>query len=489
MSSSCSPSREPARPSRTIRGWLIRGSAAVAVAALVLWIVWQNADDRSARLRDSPRRAATAPNVAVGTASPARLSPGPAEALKRIEPCVVRIEADGPGGLEVVGSGFIVGPQGLVATSYHVAAQATQGVARFRDGRVHEIIGYAGLDRENDLALLQLRGATELNAAELSLDDPAPLATVVAVGHPQGIEFSPFDGKVSRIVTTSQLPTATQRFVRELTGSERDHRWIQHTANLSDGNSGGPLVDEQGRVVGINTWVDRQTGFGYALPASTIAGLIDAPPAEVEPLARHATSEARLQAQLWQTSAEQLTRLYDEARAMRWQPSSRRDYSRLQQLAFGITLANRPAQFGGRPALGERFDELVKAADQIVAQLRREQWNDAGQITLLNEFAAEELNRPLAGVFMIGTVERIFSGPRHRGATDRGQLAAIVVLAGFEQRLLVPLESGLNAPEPGSQCLIVGVNDRGRTVQYGENPLDPIVAPVVVAAEIIALGR
>ena len=426
-------------------------------------------------------------STAPGTASPARLAAAPADALNRVEPCIARIEADGPGGLEVIGSGFVVAPQGLLATSYHVAAQATQAVARFRDGRVHEIAGYAALDRENDVALLRLRAATELTAVELYLDDPAPLTTVFAVGHPHGIEFSPFDGKVSRIVTTSQLPAATQRFVRELTGSQRDHRWIQHTANLSDGNSGGPLVDEVSRVIGINTWVDRQTGFGYALPAGAIAALQDRPLAETEPLERHATSEARLKAQLWQTSAQQLTTLYDEARAMRWQPASRRDYARLQQLAFGITLANRPAHFGGQPALGERFDELVKSADQVVAQLRREKWNDAGQITLLNEFAAAEVNRPLAGLILIGTVERIVSGPATQNPANRGKLAAIIVLAGFEQRLLVPLDSGLNAPEPGSQCLILGVNDRGRVVHYGDNPLDPIAAPVLITGEIIAL--
>jgi hypothetical protein len=73
------------------------------------------------------------------------------------------------------------------------------------------------------------------------------------------VEFSPFDGKISRLIHTSQLSAATQKFVRELTGSQRDHRWNQHTANLSDGNSGGPLVAENGEVLGINTWVDRQT--------------------------------------------------------------------------------------------------------------------------------------------------------------------------------------------------------------------------------------
>lgn len=420
--------------------------------------------------------------TASSTASATALDAAPADILKRIEPCVARIEADGPSGLTVVGSGFVVDSQGWVATNVHVAAEMTQGVVRFRDGTVYEIAGYVALNRENDLAILQLRGAANLSSVPLGAGDPPPLTSVFAIGHPQGVEFSPFDGKVSRLVTTTQLASATQTFVRQLTCSQRDHRWIQHTANLSDGNSGGPLVDYRGNVIGINTWVDRQMGFGYALPAAEIAALLAHPLPEVEPLELHATSDARLRSLLWQTSAQQLQELHAEVRALRWQPASQRDYAKMQQLAWGITLANHPRQFGGKLALGERFEALVKAADQIVAQLKREKWDEVGQITLLNEFAASEVDQPLAGLVFIGTVERVVAAPNRKRA-------AIVVLAGFEQRLLVPLESGLSVPEQGSQCLIVGVNDRGRTVQYGDNPLDPIVAPVIIAPVMIVLGK
>jgi hypothetical protein len=284
------------------------------------------------------------------------------------------------------------------------------------------------------------------------------------------------------MVTTSHLAAGAQKFVRDLTSSQRDHRWIQHTANLSDGNSGGPLVAENGDVIGMNTWVDRQTGFSYALPAANIAALLGKHLPEIEPLELHATSEARLRAQLWQTSAEELKKLHARARAMHWRPTSRLDYSQLQRLAFGLTLANQPQKLALGQSLGERFDDLVKAADQIVAALRRETWDEPGQIVLLNEFAAGEIHRPMVGLVFIGTIERVVTGPD-------GKRAAIVVLAGFQQRLLVPLESGLSVPDAGSQCLIVGVNDRGRTVHFGENPLDPITAPVVIAPVIIVLGK
>ena len=57
-----------------------------------------------------------------------------------------------------------------------------------------------------------------------------------------------------------------------------------------------------------------------------------------------------------------------------------------------------------------------------------------------------------------------------------------------DQRLLVPLDAKLNPPQAGAQCLVIGVNDRGRTAQYGDNPLDPIVAPVVLAPVVMVLN-
>jgi S1-C subfamily serine protease len=483
--------RELPRPTRTFRGWILRLIAAALVVAVVLWLILRTADWESFSARGgrplvhAPPQVEGAHHVDAGDSAAAMATDpalGDRSALQSIEPCVVRIEVDGAAGLEVIGSGFVVEPSGLVATNLHVAAQMTQGVARFRDGAVYEIAGYAALDRDTDLAILQLRSASELPAARLALDDPKPLSLVFAIGHPRGVEFSPFDGRVSRLVATSQLAAGTQKFVRDLTGSLRDHRWIQHTANLSDGNSGGPLVAANGSVIGINTWVDRQTGFGYALPASEIAALLGNQLPEIESLEMHASSEARLRAQLWQTSAEELKKLHDHARAMRWQPTSRRDYSQLQRLAFGLTLANQPEKLAASQSLGDQFEDLVKAADQIVAALRKEKWNDPGQILLLNEFAATEVNRPMTGLVLIGTIERIV-------AAQDGKRAAIVVLAGFQQRLLVPLDSGLSVPDAGSQCLIVGVNDRGRTVQYGDNPLDPITAPVIIAPIVIVLGK
>jgi hypothetical protein len=114
--------------------------------------------------------------------------------------------------------------------------------------------------------------------------------------------------------------------------------------------------------------------------------------------------------------------------------------------------------------------------------LRKEKWNDIGQITLLNEHAATQLFSPVRGVMAFVTVERIVEG-------TRGQRAALARLAGFDQSMLIPIEGILSAPEAGGQYLLLGVNDRGRKVHYGDNPLQPIVAPVIVAPVLIELDE
>lgn len=477
---------QPSPPRRKNRrktglGLAIRGLVVLAIVALAGAVLWKNVDARWWRglLRPPPLRARATPPVAVSETAPA--DKALATALLAVEKSVVLIEADGPAGLQSIGSGFVVDPSGDIATSFHVATELVRGTARFQDGRVFDIAGYTALDAENDLAILKLAtGGAALTPVKLAADDPQPLDPIVAIGHPQGVEFSPFDGKVSRLVRSSQLSLASQRFVRLLTGSDQDHVWIQHTAKLSGGNSGGPLMNRAGAVLGVNTWVDQQTGFGYAIHAAALAQLMLHPLPEIEPLEQHASADARLRALVWRTSAQELRELFEQARIMGWSPDSRMEYGHLQKLAWAVTVANQPDLFSVRSSLGDKLDALVREADQVVMELRRQKWTEPGQIILLNEYAEGELARPMAGLIFFGSIERIVEGPRD-------ERAAIVRLAGFDRRVLVPLTGRLNIPEPGQQCLVVGVNDRGRTASMGDNPLRQTVLPIVNAPLLLRL--
>ncbi len=469
------------RPRRTLLGWTIRAAGILVVVMLLGFVTWTNVDWDWFRPR---RKALVVPPIPAEMNAPVEsvkaASVPPSAAILDAQKSVVLLQADGPGGLVGVGAGVVIDATGLVATSYHLSSDLTSGMARFQDGRVFAIAGYVAVDPGNDLAILQLEKASGLPAARLKSDlSLPPLTNVVAIGHPRGVEFALHDGKVSRRIRTSQLSSLSQRFIRALAGSGPDHPWIQHTAVLSEGNSGGPLVNEKGEVLGINTWVDRQGGFGYALDISALIALQSKPLAEVAPLEAYATQDARRKSLVLNTSARQLQALYEQAQAMHWRPQSGQDYAVLQKIAWMVTVANQPEVAAAGEELNERLAELAKQADVVTAQLRRERWNDIGQITILNEYAAVAIPRPATGVVFFGTVERLVEG--------NGKRALLVKLAGFELTVLIPLGSKLHVPAAGAQCLILGINDQGKTVSYGDNPLQPTVAPVITAAVMVEM--
>jgi len=159
------------------------------------------------------------------------------------------------GDRRTMGSGLIIGREGTIATNAHVVRSATMRVQLW-DGRVMEA-ALRERDPARDLALLSVR-ADNLPAA--SLGDSAmvrPGELVVAVGNPLG-----FIGAVTSGVVCAVGP------VRGLGPSS----WIQSDVRLAPGNSGGPLSDASGRVIGLNTMVSGR--LGLAVPTNALRHLL-----------------------------------------------------------------------------------------------------------------------------------------------------------------------------------------------------------------------
>jgi S1-C subfamily serine protease len=400
--------------------------------------------------------------------------------IEAIEDSVVMIETSEAG---VLGSGFVIDGRGLVATNYHVIAAAVEARARFRTGVAYEIEGYAAVQPENDLAILKLRAAPTLLSLPLHAQDPEPFDAAISVGHPHGVAFSLYDGRISRVLGTRELSDQAQRFLQRHMNSAVNHRWIQHTATISEGNSGGPLLNDRGEVLGVNTWTDRQTNFAYALHASYLVQLLESAHEDVTPLENFATTDARRAAMQRRLSVERVQQLYDQARNMRWQPQSSQDYEILQQLAWAATFPRTSAQLGGAADLSDRqLDDVIQVTDQIESQLQKEKWDAAAQLTITNEFAVQQVSRPLAGVFLFGTVERVVEG-------DGGSRGMLMQLAGFDDLLFLPLDGQLLDPVAGTHCLVLGVNDNGRRVYFGDNPLRLSTAHVIVSRTILPLDE
>ena len=476
---------EPARRQgrRTARGtalrWLLRG----LFGALLLVLIGQ-------LIRGGWNHAAAPPAKPVSEKidKPIRaLDPAKSPSLqpRAWEQDVVAIQSRERRGKQSHGSGFLVAGTNLVATNLHVSAACTEAVVRLADGTTYEVEGYAAVDSAHDLALLKLKDApAHMNGLKLGEDaDPPRRREVWAVGHPDGIEFTTSHGEVSGVLTTDDLPQLSQRFLRDLLNSSllsEETRWIQHSATIAPGSSGGPLVDGEGRVLGINTWVDQSARFHYALHVRHLRALLEKIDKNIEPLAEHATAEARMNQALWELSTSRLQSLLEQGRGMKWQPQTERDYRVLQQLAWAITIARRPDALAVRGSLGKQLDELAKGADAAAERLREEKWNEPGQVTILNEHAATELRRPMAGLFLFATIERIVAG-------EDGRRGLIAALAGFDEPLFLPLEDQLNPPEAGAQVLVLGVNYQGHVVQWGNNPLKLTSAPIIVPGLMIEL--
>ncbi len=162
------------------------------------------------------------------------------------------------------GTGFIVNSDGTIVTNYHVVRDAEQIVVTRIDGSsaAAQLVGY---DPLTDLAVVKINpeGA---RLSTLPLGDSTQLQVgqkVLAIGNPFGLQATLTTGVVS----------ALQRTLRTPSGAVIDEA-IQTDAAINPGNSGGPLLDSQGRVVGVNTLIftpsGGSVGIGFAIPINTV---------------------------------------------------------------------------------------------------------------------------------------------------------------------------------------------------------------------------
>lgn len=196
-----------------------------------------------------------------------------------IQPSLVWIESDSPGeenqSRTALGTGVIVDQNGSILTSLHVVDQATNIRLTFADGTQSRAI-IASAQPERDIAVLQAETLPEMylpatlgNAGAMRVGDEA-----YVVGNPFGLYGSMSSGVISGFNRTFQ-PPGTAQAIEGL---------IQVDAAVNPGNSGGPLLNRYGHVVGIVTGIVNPTddsffvGIGFAVPIDVAAGGAGMPP-------------------------------------------------------------------------------------------------------------------------------------------------------------------------------------------------------------------
>jgi S1-C subfamily serine protease len=184
-----------------------------------------------------------------------------ATAFERVSPAVAHITAIDPEGRSRgIGSGVVFTPDGYLLTNNHVVAGAARLVASMPDGHQIEAMP-VGYDPATDLAVLRL-AAGGLPFAEFSSSARLRVGQlVVAIGNPLGFQATVTAGIVSALGRSLRSPSG--RLIDSV---------IQTDAPLNPGNSGGPLVDGNGRVVGINTaMIGAAQGICFAIGIDTAA--------------------------------------------------------------------------------------------------------------------------------------------------------------------------------------------------------------------------
>ena len=216
------------------------------------------------------------------TATPADGATAPKKPLEKLDyeqvialvkPAVVRINVIGKEGSSV-GSGFVVDKDGTIVTNYHVITGAKRVEVEFSDGTKAKSLGYRVFNQKKDIAIIKIEmPANKTTTVPLAEAMPGEGAEVMAFGAPLGLSFTSSKGIISALRKEEEM--------RDQLGADVRGNWLQTDTPISPGNSGGPLVDRYGRVVGMNTMqLASGQNLNFAVSAQDIQEELKAAPAQ-----------------------------------------------------------------------------------------------------------------------------------------------------------------------------------------------------------------
>ncbi len=379
-----------------------------------------------------------------------------AKTFEEVAHAIVKFEMPLPNGSMITGTGFLIDSRGWVATNHHVASMAsTAARVKLNNGRKIEIEGIIALVPERDLAIIKLK---ELPSDSLLLDigyrDLPKVGTrVYAYGHPLNNEFSLVEGIVSRVLTTAEFAAQQPDGGNALSrlNAPADQLWIQTDATVSQGNSGGPLLDKNCRVIGVNTFANLDARFGFASHVKYLKALADRSsgevtpleqPSELKPPGRPDSSPTPDKPRKITVSKKKLQRLFNAATAFGWQPANQEDYAVMADLAIMMTVCKEP----NNKNIPFRLSDLV---DQLFARIKQVPWSNE-HASAINRYAKEKIT-PNHGVVFVGTVIGTATG-------NSGKNSGIIIrVSGVSELFLVPIDKHSLAPSRGTRLMVFGV--------------------------------
>lgn len=185
-----------------------------------------------------------------------------ADLTDEVRPSLVKVSQVGREGVDGIGSGFVVSSDGLIATNLHVIGEARDLQVETGDGVLHEVVEIHATDSHADLAVLRVKmKGSKMKPLALGDSDLARQGDpIVAMGAPEGLAFSVVEGVLSG-----------KRDIDEV-------EMLQVAVPIERGNSGGPLLDRKGHVLGLLTLKSLRTdNLGFAMPVNALKQLLAEP--------------------------------------------------------------------------------------------------------------------------------------------------------------------------------------------------------------------
>ncbi|WP_104481784.1 trypsin-like peptidase domain-containing protein [Actinokineospora auranticolor] len=201
--------------------------------------------------------------------------------VEKVMPSVVEISVR-TSNAEGIGSGVVLTSDGRILTNNHVVSGARDITITFSDGKTAKA-SVVGTDASADLAVVQATGVSGLTAAELGDSSQVRVGDeVIAIGSPAGLQGTVTTGIVSALDRDVKIPAESDsrdmRGRAASTSSSVSYKAIQTDASINQGNSGGPLFDTTGRVIGINSAIYSpvssadgaagSVGIGFSIPVN-----------------------------------------------------------------------------------------------------------------------------------------------------------------------------------------------------------------------------
>jgi S1-C subfamily serine protease len=259
------------RPPRWLAASLVPAVVGAGVALAVVALTGNLGGDSTTVIeRDTSPLPAAASAVAEAAPPRAAAAGGVQAVVARSSPAVVKVTSGEEGAGGRLGSGFLVDRRGRILTNAHVLGDEDRATVTFDDG-TESPAEVLGRDESTDLVVLRaeevppdVRPLPLGRSAGLTVGDP-----VIAIGNPFGLERTATTGIVSALKRIINAPNDFE--IQNV---------IQTDAAINQGNSGGPLLDGRGRVIGINSQIASESGgndgVGFAVPIDTIRPIADA---------------------------------------------------------------------------------------------------------------------------------------------------------------------------------------------------------------------